>query len=482
MVVACAVLAAACVDDGSSVKTAGGSTATAPPTVAPQPPMGSAREEVAQHGITFSFDRAYVTGRFVNGDWWVVADEPGGAVVLVSMTPAYDEASATDGWMVNPNSMRANSYDGRRNATGRFAVAGWDPQLLPELPLRLLGDSSVVKVVSASDPGGSEESGHAPALQTAAVLTVLDKAPPRDSFRPPYFGLKKRLFTLNDVQLEKLPALPPPPETELPTLDWVAGRFSRVQLDHYSGWLGRYMHPADNFRPEPGVGAIANYGAAMARDHNSAILRLMVAAEPVRDKQEALIAVLQAGIDWYGIADAGGTWPPDGGHMVGRKQMVVFASVLFDDDAMKRIAGAPRWDLFSENGHVYSADGRALFGRPEDADGDYWKRLDRRVGRRDLRDPLGAIDGGTKPGGAYQSLVSGTYSEAALIARLLPRGEEVWNDPAFIQYVDRWREDGAWTQPDPAAERRPAFGALHGERGREAYRTDFQAAMWDLYR
>jgi hypothetical protein len=37
---------------------------------------------ITQHGITWTFDKAYETGRFVNGDYWVV-----GAVVVKHTAP-----------------------------------------------------------------------------------------------------------------------------------------------------------------------------------------------------------------------------------------------------------------------------------------------------------------------------------------------------------------------------------------------------------
>lgn len=455
--------------------------------IPPSPPVVdsvAARSSVAQHGVTFTFDQAYTTGQFVNGDWWVIPAAPGGTVTVTEVTPAYDPVTTMNGWMVNPSTMTESSYDGRINAAGGTirTIPGWNPALLPSLPLALPAASSVVKGVSAPTPGGTSATGHAPALDTAVVLTVLDTQPAADAFRPPYYGTDKPVLTYSQVIEANLPTMAPPPGVTPPTLNWIAARFARVQLDHYWQYKSRYLHPKDNFRASPGAGSVANYGADMAKHHNDAILRLMLNDVTWVQKKAALVAVLQAGIDWYGNAAAGGKWYADGGHMVGRKQMVLFAAVMFDHAGMKSVASATNWDAFSENGHVYAGPDRALFGRPEPAPGNYWQRIELKKGKRDLRDPTGQIDGGDTPAFGYQNIASGSYSEAALIARLLPGGTVIWNHDAFLEYADRWRTFGTWTQPDTETARRPVAWDKHGVRGAEAYRSAFAAAMWDTYR
>jgi hypothetical protein len=46
-------------------------------------------------------------------------------------------------------------------------------------------------------------------MKTAAVLTCLNEIPPRNSFRPPYAGTGKPLFTSDDILWDQLPALAP---------------------------------------------------------------------------------------------------------------------------------------------------------------------------------------------------------------------------------------------------------------------------------
>lgn len=445
----------------------------------PAPPASVAvepRSSVAQHGITFTFDQAYTTGQFLNGDWWAIPAAPGGTVTVTAMSPAFDPATTDHGWQVNPASMTENSYGG--------GCPGSKTALTDALalPVVLSKDSSLVKTIAAPDPNSTSATGHTPALTTAVVLTVLDTQPAADAFRPPYYGATKRLFTLAGVVQANLPSLAPPAGVAVPDLATITARFQRVQLDHFHQWPSRYMHPADNFRATPGTGSIGNYGSDMAKAHNDAILRLMLNDATWAQKQNALIRVLQAGIDWYGIAKAGGKWYADGGHMVGRKQMILFAAIMLNDADMKTVVGNTAWDAFSENGHVYAAPSRALYGRPEPVAGDYWKRIETGSGKRDLKDPTEQIDGGDSPGYAYQNNVTGGYCEAALIARLLPGGTTVWNHAAFLEYVDRWHVHGVWTQPDTETARRPNFWDRHGLKETETYRSVFCEAMWDLHR
>lgn len=438
-----------------------------------QPASGT--QTIQQYGVTFTFDQAYPSGQFANGDYFVCPLVPGGTVTLTSVTPNYSAAQMTNGLQVNPVSMTTQGYDGR-------VLPGWDVGLVPTLPLTVPGGRSIVKAVSAVDPGGTSPD-HLPSLQTAVVLTVLDTPPaqPSQTFRPPYYGTYKPLYTLGDLAESRLPSLAPVGSP--PTLAWVRDRFQRVQLDQYYQHSARYMHPADNFRATPGTGDISNYGANMAQDHNSAILRLMLNDATWSAKQTALVNVLQAGIDWFGMVNAGGGWVANGGHAAGRKQMIFFAAMMFDSAEMKAVLTNPALHVFCENDFVNwgAAAGRPLWGFLSSDPQDYWDNVADDSGRRDLADPTGQIDGGYSPGQGYQSISSNTFAEAALIVRLM-NGESVWAHDDFLDYVDRWVGFGAWTQPDADTASRPDFWAAHGTGNRTTYRNAFLRAMWSAYR
>lgn len=430
---------------------------------------------VQQYGVTFSFDKSYPVGQFVNGDWWVCPLTPGGTVTITSITPTYNSSQTTNGFQINPTSMTTQGYDGR-------VLPGWQAGLVPSLPLAVSGGSSIVKGVSAADPGGTSPD-HNPSLQTAVVLTVLDTPPaqPAATFRPPYYGTYKPLYTLGDLAESRLPTMAPVGSP--PTLAWVRDRFQRVQLDQYYQYQARYMHPADNFRATPGSGEVSNYGGYLAQDNNDAILRLMLNDATWSQKQAALVNVLQAGIDWFGIVSSGGGWVANGGHAVGRKQMVFFAAMMFDSSEMKTAVGISTEGVYCENDFIVwgTPPSRPLWGYMASDPNDYWDQVFNGAGRRDLADPTGQIDGGYSPGAGYQSISSNTFISAALIVHLM-NGSSVWANTNFLDYADRWATFGAWTQPDTETANRPAFWSVHGTGNRTTYRNAFQQAMWMAYR
>lgn len=71
--------------DGSVAEDVLAETSAADTTTVADTPvvMPSLASELSQYGITWKFDKAYPSGRFVNGDHWVV-----GPITVVSITPA----------------------------------------------------------------------------------------------------------------------------------------------------------------------------------------------------------------------------------------------------------------------------------------------------------------------------------------------------------------------------------------------------------
>src|SRR5690606_29375104 len=68
-------------------------------------PTGSSsvaiRSSLSQHGITWTFSQAHLSGRFVNGDWWVI-----GPVTIVNITPPSQVVNGRtiNGSRLNPTS------------------------------------------------------------------------------------------------------------------------------------------------------------------------------------------------------------------------------------------------------------------------------------------------------------------------------------------------------------------------------------------
>jgi hypothetical protein len=390
------------------------------------PVDGDTTTSLEQYGVTWTFQGPVRYGQFANGDWWVL-----GPVTIIAIAPAFD--GTHHGWEVNPADPVAQGFDTR--------VADFDAARVPALPYTATGGQSIVKSASLEP---LDDVDCRPCLRTAAVLTVLDAVPPNEGatvFRPPYFGAAKPLRPLDELHPELLPSLASVPSA--PALADAVGDFRRVQLDHKTNWTGRAMHPAENS---------PDYGSDISSRNAEGALRLML-DEPSADKRELLVHYVQYGLDLYAMLGGGVTWPPNGGHSEGRKLPIAFAGLLLGDTAMQDAVRNSTAAQFGENGGMYdaAAAGTALYGQAEDEEG-YWRNVVFDTGSRTLRDPYGMIDGGQRPGDSYQfCCTSMVWKSTATALRLMPELIPIWGYDPFLEYVDRWVAQGAWTQPDPCA-------------------------------
>lgn len=287
--------------------------------IAPMPTPTSMVTSISQHGITFDFAAPVRAGQFVNGDWFVI-----GPVQLADMAPActVSNGRTLHGAMLNPDPSSHNHgydsslfdpqfYNDSRNVA-------WN--LSPSNPRTLQPGDSLIKVVSNTNTA------LLPVLQTCAVLTVLDHAPPTGSFRPPYAGSDRTVRfdekMIDWSQLQNVPAL-----ASMPDPVAMAANFERPWLDHAPGWVTRYMHPIDN---------MPDYGRDFATLYNEAAL-MCNSNLPMAQKRELAIRLTQIGIDFYGNVEGGAYWEGVGGHGTGRKLPILFAGALLDDEGMMSI-------------------------------------------------------------------------------------------------------------------------------------------------
>ncbi len=390
---------------------------------------------ITQHGITWNLDNEYQYGQFANGDYWVK-----GPVTITSITPDFD--GEHHGWEVNPSNIINNGFDIR--------IPNFDASLVPSLPYAAGVGESIVKTISydTSDNDcriGSNGARGCP--QVAAVLTILEEVPENkgaSSFRPPYFGNEKTIYSINNLNTSLLGQLESPTSTE--SLSWFEDRFEKLQLDHLYDWGVRFLHPKD---------AMPDYGADIVRDTGDMALRFML-NDTVKEKKQALTNYIQYGIDIYGILSNGGSWPSNGGHGHGRKLPVAFAALMLDDSTMIQAISSASHGTFQEDGHMYFSskadnDGKVLFGQEANED-QYWHTVATKGGLKTARDPYGYIDGGHTPGDSYQLCCnSKPWKGTALALILLPELQTIWNNENFIKYSDRWVSFGGWTQDDPCA-------------------------------
>ncbi len=399
---------------------------------------GERANQLAEHGITWSFDEPVRYGRFANGHYWVI-----GPLTVTDIAPRF--SGGRHGWEVNPSDPVAQGFDAR--------IADYDDSRVPALPYEALPGESLVKSLSLEPLDDTE---CRPCTQSASVLTVLDEVPPdegRTVLRPPYFGEEKPLYSTADLRVELLPQHQPTEST--PSFADVAADYAIVQLDHKLGWTGRPLHPSD---------AMPDYGATIASRNAGAAVALMTTGTP-EAKAEALARYLNDGIDIYHMMLGGVTWPPGGGHGEGRKLPAVVAAVLLDDTEMMDALASSGRDVFGENGGMYFSEAAdvVLFGQTPNTEEAYWTNLVFDTGSRTIIDPYEMIDGGHRPGGSYQFCCTAkNWKATATALRLMPELVPVFNHEAFLTYVDRWVDHGAWTQPDPCA---PPDGICAGGEG-----------------
>ncbi len=412
-------------------------------------PSLQAAPAISQYGITWTFDKEYPTGQFCTGDYWVVGPVTVTGITTDQHAPGFTSKPGEDGSMVNPGTdskqgydSRIGSYDAKINA----ALIGGQP-ISATNPLVLKPGSSLVSMVSwlyrsatDAEPGTPKFNGGTkaprPVTKAGAVLTVLEAAPPKGSFRPPYAGADKTVkFSLEKLDYSKLKNLPP--VAGMPDPAELAKRMERPWIDHVYEFLGAMIHPSQN---------MPQYGRDMADTMGEVALMVLIdpaqlpGGKPAREK--LVIELVQFGIDCAGIADSGGGWPPNGGHQLGRKYPILFAGVMLNDPHMKDVG---HWKT------LFHEDAQTFYVTQEDVDATHspsWKPDTR---GKDGPAPYTAEDIGmpewstrhATPGGNREwtvpyRAINGTANLGFVLATRIMGLEEAWNHKVLFEYEDRW--------------------------------------------
>ncbi len=306
---------------------------------------------LSQYGITWTFDKPYRVGQFVNGDWWVTPDTPGGTVTVVTVDPAPTGSgeSYRNGSMVNPVPGATHGYDGRSGA--------FDQNDAEVYPLALGNEQSLVSAVSRpEDADFNASTGHRGKISDAAILTCLTTYPSPTSFRPAYCGDSKTIYDAAGIDLGLLPDLvsvaATPALSSLYDGTYAVGGtesgyidFSKPWLDHVVDYYNQHIHPQNHME---------DYGRDIARHIGDALL--MLCLDDVGDRTALARHVCQLGIDLYGISQAGGYWPNNGGHNAGRKAPIVVAGWLLGDNGMRDIGTTVQFQEDQQTFHIAQAD------------------------------------------------------------------------------------------------------------------------------
>lgn len=428
------------------------------------------RKQISQYGITWEFDQPMQTGQFVTGDWWVV-----GPATIIKITPEpgpvsvdqsnikinhwNDTSLKTDTAMRNGSAIvlkagNRQSYDSR---AGAFDQSG-----CIKLPLKLEANRSLISSISNSTLPVDNfckkilwegEYKCQTVMKTAAVLTCLDAAPPKDAFRPPYVGTDKPIFQTRDIYWDLLPKLHP--VGDIPSWEEFERYFQRPWIDHLMSWSQQELVPNEN---QP------NYGREHARLVSMASLMVCLDV-PLKQKEKLTIELIQRGIDLYGLAMNGGYWNEGGGHSSGRKWPILFASIMLGNPTLAQL---PKTAVFHEDTQTYY--GKGWFGQ---------KVLWQMITHHGNRDPYEEKspeqwEKWDKTSESYRVCCNAVaWTGTALAARYL-KAIKLWGHDAHFDYIERWmRED------DPYKEARGKYPRP----GMETNTFDpFVTAMWKAHR
>jgi len=488
------------------------------------------RPSVSQYGITWTFAKPARVGQFVNGDFYVV-----GAVTVTAIDPRPlwgDEVRET----INRESVREANYPGQqarhgsqvnsrcdhKNKQGYRECAGFDsripheryaPELFAHLPIRLQPGDALVSTISRRNDQITKFGGqHVDPLQTAAVLTCLAEPQPADAFRPSYCDTAhSRIYLARNLRRELLRNLPRPRSApaqidayrvasngdKLPR-----GPSALFNAPNYAATFQKPWLDIVEFGFAAPVANLPHYGQDIVTVVGDASLLLHLDYPPV-EKERLLVGFVQVGIDFWGLARTGRSWPCHGGLNSGRKWPIVFAGLMLDDAEMQSPTKVLPKLHFHEDDQTalcpYAYRGqthergwtgaRAIFTGHSLPRGGATGRWEDGWGTVDVYPPSQwpRLKGGRVPAseGYRRANTSNSWVGQALAVRLM-HAERVWSHDAFFAYVDRWM-----TEDDTAAVTaiRDAGGmdwtkVKPGDFGRQGYvmQAKFVRELWDQYR
>jgi len=440
-----------------------------------------AASSVEQYGITWKFDKDYPTGQFITGDWWVV-----GPVKVVSVTPApcegqtpgdehrsiYGAASTRPDTSMRNGSMIAAHPSAKQGFDSR--VRDYDADLSVQFPVTVEPGQSLISTISNGDEMSpalardllwTSEKQQFFALKTGAVLTVLDKEPPANAFRPAFVGTAgkpRKIFTRDQLDTSKLLKLEAAPG--MPDVAQFERYYERPYItDIATTWVTQVLGPNEN---QP------CYGREVTRI--SGIIGLMLNSDiPMEKKEKLLVGFVQNGIDVYGLVsgEVRREYEGAGGFWSGRKFPVFLAGYLLNEPEM---LNARDLTIFSEDQQTHYGEGWA--GQKAHFQNGFHSVPVHPYEHKKPED----WDVNENRSEAYRSNNSVSWPATALAVRLMGLIKE-WNHDAWFDYCDRVMSaedpytEGRKVSSDPAHQVRPDFegGKTH---------DPWVNAMWKKHR
>ncbi|MCZ7648249.1 MAG: hypothetical protein M5U26_23825 [Planctomycetota bacterium] len=336
-------------------------TMDAPPST-PALEVLEERESITQFGITWTFDRKARVGQFITRDWYVV-----GPVKIVKIAPQPlfgSEVKAQDKGAVKESKLDANKL-ARNGSTlnfpavaprekagkgyngagfdSRIPAGRYDPELFTPLPIEMKPGDSLVSSISKEELG-DEHNLHIKCVKLVAVLSCVAEPQPPDAFRPSFSASRTcKPYLARNLKRELLHSLKRPTTEKYrgaatPSIPELVRAMQMPWCDGSGMNLGT---PLQNF-------PLGAYGANQATTTGMAALYLNLDYTPA-EKEPLLLNLIQVGIDDFGMARDGRTWPAHGGLNSGRKWPIVFAGMLLDDPEMKELKKTLPDSVFQED-------------------------------------------------------------------------------------------------------------------------------------
>ena len=282
--------------------------------------------------VTIGPANVVASGYYWDGQPWVQV-AAGQTVVVVGWSPAAigSGSSLRNGAQKNPrgntliSDVAAQGVDGREQYSNTLTFAAGSTLAT--------GDTLVIATAGAGD--GNNNTIARPAyhplparsrVDREIVLSVVSAAPVADAFRPSAIGNPAARITKlqSQIQWGNLPALFSSSHVQTPSLSSCETFWAEFCGDLVTGWTSDKFAP--NFQ-HPGYGQ--NMAAAVSES-----LMLACSDLPLAQKQTLVKRLIQWGIDYWGAFADGRENYALGGHMQGRKALVIFAGHMLGDAAM----------------------------------------------------------------------------------------------------------------------------------------------------
>ncbi len=381
---------------------------------------------IKKDAITWTLDREYEVGQYINGDYFVVDSGSGVRVVAVSPAPSggRNGSGVNVKAMTQPADSRALGY----SAGISFPKVLKSGDALLSFKSTQGNENNSCEGARYRNQGGYCEFHSQGKVLDGSVLTVVDRALLKFSFRPPSLGdaTNRKTFVLPNID-DIVRSLPQLNSSSLPDTSVLIRSRERYQFLGYTHWGRRQSAPMNNQ---------ATY-AAYSR--NPEVLLALTANISFDAKKKLLISVLQHGIEIYGLSRLTNIRGADGGHHTHMASVLAVTAEILKDTDMRNKSRSVQ---FSEKQMTYiGSGGKALWGRVCPSSPNNFQNMcsgNYQGGAKDCRDPKGLKDALDQSScNAYQDL-NGKYYPGQALAMILLGAVDDFNHQPFFEYTDRW--------------------------------------------